>query len=219
MLCGLHTCGDLACSTLRKFVTGNASVVVNVGCCYQWLTETAVLDTYSELSSLGSRTVDNPNHHRDDDASDAESGRLYGFPLSQALTNASASLGRKARGLANQSLDRWPESQADLDSLFTRHFYRAALQIILDEFVTSPRNDAQTKWTPILGALPAGAHASFVTYCHGTCYALLFPRYLYLCVCVCVFVQPRWTNWVFGIRLQTIKPWRCTIVSYRAKGR
>ncbi|TPX65102.1 hypothetical protein SpCBS45565_g05372 [Spizellomyces sp. 'palustris'] len=38
-ICGLHTCGDLASTTIRGFLTSRASVLVNVGCCYNKLTE------------------------------------------------------------------------------------------------------------------------------------------------------------------------------------
>lgn len=42
MLVGLHTCGDLACTTLRIFDSAAEAVggVVSVGCCYMHLTET-----------------------------------------------------------------------------------------------------------------------------------------------------------------------------------
>ncbi|KAI8912695.1 methyltransferase domain-containing protein [Gorgonomyces haynaldii] len=39
MLCGLHTCGDLAVSCLKQFLESDCSSLVFVGCCYNLLTQ------------------------------------------------------------------------------------------------------------------------------------------------------------------------------------
>lgn len=40
LLCGLHTCGDLSPASIHHFLESDASVLVNVSCCYNRLTET-----------------------------------------------------------------------------------------------------------------------------------------------------------------------------------
>lgn len=40
LLCGLHTCGDLSPASIKHFLQSDASVLVNVSCCYNRLTET-----------------------------------------------------------------------------------------------------------------------------------------------------------------------------------
>jgi len=39
LICGLHTCGDLAPTMIRSFVQSSADVLVNVGCCYHFLSD------------------------------------------------------------------------------------------------------------------------------------------------------------------------------------
>lgn len=39
ILCGLHTCGDLAPASIKHFLESDARVLVNVGCCYNRLSE------------------------------------------------------------------------------------------------------------------------------------------------------------------------------------
>ena len=39
----MHTCGDLSPASIRHFLDSDASVLVNVSCCYNRLTETVPL--------------------------------------------------------------------------------------------------------------------------------------------------------------------------------
>lgn len=78
---GLHTCGNLSPTCLRLFVNDNdIRSLVNVGCCYHLLEETII----------------ESNHHNEKN----------GFPMSKFLKERNFTLGRNARALALQSLDR-----------------------------------------------------------------------------------------------------------------
>ncbi|XP_035663078.1 methyltransferase-like protein 25 [Branchiostoma floridae] len=106
LLTGLHTCGDLSPTMLRLFVTcPQAAVLCSVGCCYNLLTE-----------------VEKPG------AIDEKCG----FPLSQLLQTKSVHLGRTARMLSCQAVERISrEGRLPAMSLF----YRAVLQVIVrDKF-------------------------------------------------------------------------------------
>jgi hypothetical protein len=106
LLCGLHTCGDLAPSMLRQFVIGDAKVVVNVGCCYNHLTESE--------SMKDSHSV---NHH--------------GFPMSQYLTSRQVHLGYSTRMTATQATSRWAKEEQESLTNFTKHAWRAMLQVAI----------------------------------------------------------------------------------------
>ncbi|XP_078583297.1 putative methyltransferase-like protein 25 [Branchiostoma floridae x Branchiostoma japonicum] len=106
LLTGLHTCGDLSPTMLRLFVTcPQATVLCSVGCCYNLLTE-----------------VEEPGAEKE----------KYGFPLSQLLQTKSVHLGRTARMLSCQAVERISrEGRLPAMSLF----YRAVLQVIVrDKF-------------------------------------------------------------------------------------
>ncbi|RKO84955.1 methyltransferase domain-containing protein [Blyttiomyces helicus] len=105
LLCGLHTCGDLAPAMIRHFLESNAQVLVGVGCCYNKLTE---LD-----------------------------GAPPPAPHPRAATSAPASPadiptspGRPGRMLSCQATCRWATDPSAADN-FTRHFYRALLQLLI----------------------------------------------------------------------------------------
>ncbi|XP_019620905.1 PREDICTED: methyltransferase-like protein 25 [Branchiostoma belcheri] len=105
LLTGLHTCGDLCPTMLRLFVTcPQAAVLCSVGCCYNLLTE----------QQTGAAT------------------EKYGFPLSQLLQTRGVTLGRTARMLSCQAVERiGTEGRLPAMSLF----YRAVLQVIVrDKF-------------------------------------------------------------------------------------
>ena len=184
LLCGLHTCGDLACDTLRMFATGyrqkigslimvewcsntlalnsdgvltgsTATAVINIGCCYQWVTERPGADPADALPGRGSmplavqphalksssspaaparppgvtpsgRVVTNPNHRW---CHLSELPEMPGFPLSALGCSLGLALGRKAKNLANQAVHSWPTSAAELDALYFKHYCRAAFQV------------------------------------------------------------------------------------------
>lgn len=102
MLVGLHTCGNLAASSLRLF-TNNPShfkCMVNVSCCYHLLMEEfdgnpSWLE--AELQSSG-----------------------FGFPMSVYLKDQDFALGRNARMLAAQPPERISSTGAV--SVYSRQF-------------------------------------------------------------------------------------------------
>lgn len=102
MLVGLHTCGNLAASSLRLF-TNNLShlkCMVNVSCCYHLLMEefdgnASWLE--EELQSSG-----------------------FGFPMSAYLKDQDFALGRNARMLAAQPPERISSTGAV--SVYSRRF-------------------------------------------------------------------------------------------------
>ncbi|KAM8822148.1 putative methyltransferase-like protein 25 isoform 1-T2 [Synchiropus picturatus] len=105
VMVGLHTCGDLAASTLRIFVAqAPVSAVCSVGCCYNLMSE-----------------------EFDPDAQDGPQS-VYGFPMSQYVRQRSWFCGRNARLSACLSLERVSHGQGiQMESLF----YRAVLHVII----------------------------------------------------------------------------------------
>ncbi|XP_077450048.1 putative methyltransferase-like protein 25 [Stigmatopora argus] len=109
VLVGLHTCGDLAPSTLRMF-TAKAELlaVCSVGCCYNKLSE--------EFEPLTESACAEFSHG------------AFGFPLSQHLRRHSWFCGRNARMSACLALERVTVGHGiQMESLF----YRAVLHVIL----------------------------------------------------------------------------------------
>ncbi|XP_049940144.1 probable methyltransferase-like protein 25 [Schistocerca serialis cubense] len=90
LLTGLHTCGNLAPACLQLFVReNNVSAVCNVGCCYHLLEE---------------HFCENPFPKRL--LCDSEHKLYHGFPLSQYLIRKKFVLGRNARMLSAQCVQR-----------------------------------------------------------------------------------------------------------------
>uniref|UniRef100_A0A8C7ZJN5 Methyltransferase like 25 n=1 Tax=Oryzias sinensis TaxID=183150 RepID=A0A8C7ZJN5_9TELE len=112
---GLHTCGNLAPSTLRMFVAKpELAAVCSVGCCYHLLSE--------EFDPAGPESLD----------------RSCGFPLSQYLHDRSCFCGRNARMSACLALERVSLGQGiQMESLF----YRAVLHVILRDHYGSYKSD------------------------------------------------------------------------------
>ncbi|KAK9874678.1 hypothetical protein WA026_005498 [Henosepilachna vigintioctopunctata] len=102
-LVGLHTCGNLAATSIKIF-TQNTSVrtLANVGCCYHLLNEKF---EYS------------PAEH------------IVGFPMSDYLLKKQVSIGRNARMVAAQSVNRIFHKKELPDISI---FYRALLQVVLE---------------------------------------------------------------------------------------
>ncbi|XP_069677807.1 probable methyltransferase-like protein 25 [Periplaneta americana] len=111
-LAGLHTCGDLAATCLRIFVNREEfSSLCNVGCCYHLLEEEYVRSPFWT-------DVEPP----------LPAGVQFGFPMSEFLNRQEFSLGRNARMLSAQALDRIGENhQLTSEPLF----FRALLQVLL----------------------------------------------------------------------------------------
>ncbi|XP_015266938.1 PREDICTED: methyltransferase-like protein 25, partial [Gekko japonicus] len=114
VMVGLHTCGDLAPNTLRIFTAKpEIKAVCSVGCCYHLLSE----------------------EH------ETEKGDIqgtWGFPMCQYLKENASFCGRNARMAACLALERVAVGQVlPTESLF----YRAVLQVIIEEFYGVNRSD------------------------------------------------------------------------------
>eukprot|EP00066_Takifugu_rubripes_P022388 XP_011611654.1 PREDICTED: methyltransferase-like protein 25 [Takifugu rubripes] len=107
VMVGLHTCGDLAPSTLRMFVAKpELAAVCSVGCCYHLLSE--------QFGPSGQECLQG----------------ACGFPLSQYLRQNSCFCGRNARMSACLALERVSLGRGiQMESLF----FRAVLHVILRE--------------------------------------------------------------------------------------
>lgn len=108
VLVGLHTCGDLASSSLRMFrAKQELRAVCSVGCCYHLLSE-----------------------EFDQDRPGCTSDGVCGFPMSQYLKDQACFCGRNARMSACLALERVSAGGGlPMESLF----YRAVLHVILQD--------------------------------------------------------------------------------------
>lgn len=99
---GLHSCGDLSPIMLRLFIQQHElKSLVNVGCCYHFLT----------------------HDHEKSTSSPA------GFPMSQYVHGCSITLGSIASMLACQAPSRWLDQRESSIKAFEHHFFRALLQV------------------------------------------------------------------------------------------
>jgi SAM-dependent methyltransferase len=80
LLCGLHTCGDLSPASIQHFLESDASVLVNVSCCYNRLTET-IPEGYKDKPKV------EPNP---------------GFPMSDYVKSSKFYIGHSGRSTACQ---------------------------------------------------------------------------------------------------------------------
>nr|XP_033807715.1 methyltransferase-like protein 25 [Geotrypetes seraphini] len=117
VLVGLHTCGDLAPTTLRLFATKpEIKAVCSVGCCYHLISE----------------EFENPPEEFTQET--------WGFPMCQYLREEAWCCGRNARMSACLALERVAVSQG----LPTKSlFYRAVLQVIIKECYGVTRSDGR----------------------------------------------------------------------------
>uniref|UniRef100_A0A3Q3W1W6 Methyltransferase domain-containing protein n=1 Tax=Mola mola TaxID=94237 RepID=A0A3Q3W1W6_MOLML len=114
---GLHTCGNLAPSTLRMFAAkAELAAVCSVGCCYHLLSEEFDPAMQGNQSLRG----------------------VCGFPLSQYLRDQAWFCGRNARMSACLALERVSLGQGiQMESLF----YRAVLHVILRDHYSSFKSE------------------------------------------------------------------------------
>uniref|UniRef100_A0A182K196 Methyltranfer_dom domain-containing protein n=1 Tax=Anopheles christyi TaxID=43041 RepID=A0A182K196_9DIPT len=112
-LCGLHTCGNLGPNCLRIFHQ-NPTIkgLCNVGCCYHLMQEQFVVDEFYNPAKVS----DNPG---------------YGFPMSKYLLERQFFLGRNARNLASESIERACTNRENPNDKLG---YRALLQVVMLEF-------------------------------------------------------------------------------------
>lgn len=100
---GLHTCGNLGTASLELFVKNSyIKSICNISCCYHLLTE----------------SEDNTDSY-------------VGFPMSDYLRRKNFKLGKNARMLSSQSIDRIIcDKRVPRNSIF----YRAILQVIIQKY-------------------------------------------------------------------------------------
>lgn len=111
-LTGLHTCGNLSSTSLKMYCKHSyIKSVCNVGCCYHLVTE-----KYED------------SHQKEES---------YGFPLSHYMQTKRFVLGRQARMLASQSIDRILANKV-IDNKTI--FFRAVFQVILERYYPHLRN-------------------------------------------------------------------------------
>lgn len=131
ILIGLHTCGDLAANSLKLFIKENAiRGVINVGCCYQHLTEFADGEKVQEYlsrigQSEGSRSLDQTL---------VNNSELTGFPLSNYVKEKFAGffLGKLTRSLCIGEPGAKGLKNAEIN--FKKLEYRAGFQAFLHDF-------------------------------------------------------------------------------------
>ena len=148
VLVGLHTCGDLAPTSLRVFhhAGGAFGALVSVGCCYSKLSEQGCCCEGEGADADGDADTDGDGAADADDAGavDVSGGvvgrrrALYGFPMSQLLTSKKVVAGYRVRELACHSLLAYAErlraaaKEADGgQSTMGHHARRAALEVLL----------------------------------------------------------------------------------------
>lgn len=106
LLCGLHTCGDLSSMMMRLFSSSpEITCLVNVGCCYHFLTEKAEYPEEDELK--------------------------LGFPVSNQVRKSGFKLGPTARMLSCQAPARWVDQQEETLMAYEHHFFRSLLQVTI----------------------------------------------------------------------------------------
>ncbi|XP_062562150.1 probable methyltransferase-like protein 25 [Armigeres subalbatus] len=111
-LAGLHTCGNLGPNCLRLFHQNpHIKALCNVGCCYHLLIEEFIVDRYYNQDKV----KDNPG---------------VGFPMSDFLRAKKFYLGRNARNVAAESIDR---SAFNRENPSDKLGYRAMLEIVLQQ--------------------------------------------------------------------------------------
>ncbi|XP_055597915.1 probable methyltransferase-like protein 25 [Uranotaenia lowii] len=121
-LAGLHTCGNLGPNCVRIFHQNpHVKSLFNVGCCYHLLVEEFVVDKYYNPERLN----DNPG---------------YGFPMSRVLKQNKFFIGRNARNLAAESIERVCANQEEPSDKLG---YRALLQIVLQQHLGLDSADQQ----------------------------------------------------------------------------
>jgi len=137
VLVGLHTCGNLASAMLRAFpVSPRVAAIVNVGCCYNYLTVEALADGTAVHRASGGCAAG---------VADQEQGvALLGFPMSQHIGSL-AGLELTRNGglmLACQAVHRWATNVSTAQA-FQLHFFRALLQLVLQQHHPSHLKERQ----------------------------------------------------------------------------
>lgn len=177
MVISLHSCGNLIHHGLRSLILNDSvKCVAMVGCCYNLMTEREGPQTY-KLPTLRM-----PNRRLEQTSSAWDP---HGFPMSHRLSTHKHQDGEgirlniTARMMAVQAPQNWTD--ADCESFFTRHFYRALLQRILldrgliqkpsdisaDTAAGSPRGWSGAGPAITIGSLRKTCYTSFLAYVRG----------------------------------------------------
>ena len=177
MVVSLHSCGNLLHHGLRSIMLNTAvKAVAMIGCCYNLVTERLGPPTY-KLPTLRFQNL------RLDRTSCV--GDPHGFPMSERLATFEHAHGEgirfniTSRMMAVQAPENWTDAESN--SFFTRHFYRALLQrILLDRGVLGkleksnelPGCESRQEWKEsgqpiIVGSLRKSFYTSFIAYVRG----------------------------------------------------
>lgn len=129
-LSGLHTCGNLAPSCLRMFQKcAQIEAVCNIGCCYNNLDEQFTHPADAKLPQKRYRVYEGKTIPIDPTPTATDNAeRTYGFPMSQYLIGCGYALGRNARMLAVQPIQRVIDTPG---SPHQHLFYRALLEVLI----------------------------------------------------------------------------------------
>lgn len=108
-LVGLHTCGNLAATSIRIFnASEHIRTICNVGCCYHHITESFEVDPRRREHALVSN----------------------GFPMSKYLMDKKFVIGRAARMMAAQSVERILHKKELPNQIL---FYRALFEVLIEK--------------------------------------------------------------------------------------
>lgn len=126
-LVGLHTCGDLGPSCMRIYNSSeHIKSVCNIGCCYNLLNEKYDNFTYKRILRVKNERSCSPVRCKADVPLDELN--TFGFPMSKYLDERKMVLGRNARMLSCQSIDR---AVAQHEQPHKHLFYRALLEVLI----------------------------------------------------------------------------------------
>ncbi|KAL2102169.1 hypothetical protein ACEWY4_001337 [Coilia grayii] len=128
VIVGLHTCGDLAPSTLRMFVgRQEIQATCSVGCCYHLLSEE--FDQRRSDHTLNTGKTETNSETRTE---------VFGFPMSKYLRDQTYICGRNARMSACLAMERVTVGGGlPVESLF----YRAVLHVILKDHYDAHKSE------------------------------------------------------------------------------
>ncbi len=161
MAISIHSCGNLSHHGIRSLILNpRVQAIAIVGCCYNLLTERLGPPTYKHPYTRPSLQALNGRVIRESQRRDP-----HGFPMSDRLCNYKDIGIRQnitARMMACQAPQNW--SEAESDSFFNRHFYRAVLQkIFLDRGVITKvyHNGGRPEGAEAGGNNPAGEDSPF----------------------------------------------------------
>ncbi|RMJ22360.1 hypothetical protein PHISP_06774 [Aspergillus sp. HF37] len=176
MVISLHSCGNLLHHGIRSLVLNPSVVAIAmIGCCYNLMSERLGPATY-KLPALRSR---HPYLTKTATAYDP-----HGFPMSKRLESyphaggTGVKLNVTARSMALQAPSNW--SRGESENFFTRHFYRALLQRVLqdrkvvpkpvvpqDVYDLNPSDEESSGNALTVGSMRKSAFTSFSAYLHA----------------------------------------------------